>query len=340
MAMLWKWTRRITFYSFCLIAALLLGGAALQWIYTQQDLRRFPPTGQMVDIGGYKLHLHTTGSGGPAVILDSGLGCISSDWGLVQSQLEKWTQVVSYDRAGTGWSEPSPHPRTSQHIVYELHTLLENAHIPKPYILVGHSFGGNNVQLYATCYPDEVLGLVLVDSCHPEQELQLPRNQLLERQLKIAKCPKVIYFISTCGISRLLSPKYLNVMMPFLPEAMQQRHLALCSTTKHDCTVAQEAAALSTSLQQLHKANFSLIKNKPCFVLSAGRIPDMSKYGLSQAFVHEMHTAWSRLQHDLASKFNHSSHLIAEKSDHMIPWHQPELISNAVHSLDQINTKD
>jgi pimeloyl-ACP methyl ester carboxylesterase len=151
--MFWKWFKRIGLGFLCLIGLLLMIGAAYQWISTKLDAKRYPAPGQLVDIGGYKLHLYNAGSGGPAVILDAGLGGFSSSWGLVQPKIAQFTQVVSYDRAGTGWSEPSPFPRTSQQIVRELHTLLQNAHIPKPYILVGHSFGGINVRLYAATYP-------------------------------------------------------------------------------------------------------------------------------------------------------------------------------------------
>ncbi len=316
-----------------MVALLLFSGVSYQFITTKYDESKYPPLGQMVDVGGYRLHLYSMGVGGPAVVLEAGMGCISSDWGLVQPEIAKFTQVVSYDRAGTGWSEPSPFPRTSQQIVHELHALLEKAQIPKPYILVGHSFGGNNVQLYAATYPDDVLGIVLVDSCHEDQERRLPRHPLIEWQMKLMQSPKTVYLMSTLGISRFMALKYIHVMKPFLPEMMHQRHLALCSTTKHDCAVAAEGSFLSTSLKQVKDADRSLIKNKPCFVISAGAVPDISKLGFSQEFVQEMHTVWNDLQKDLALKFEGSHHLIAEKSDHMVQWHQPELVIYAVKNL-------
>ncbi len=127
--MLWKWSKRISLSFFSLFTLLLLGGAAYQFTSTKLDKKRHPPLGKLIDIGGYKLHLHSTGSGGPAVILDTGIGCVSSDWGLVQSEIAKFTQVISYDRAGTGWSESSPYARTSLQIIQELHLLLEKANI-------------------------------------------------------------------------------------------------------------------------------------------------------------------------------------------------------------------
>lgn len=331
--MLWKWSRRIGCFFASFVVVLLLCSLSYQFLRTKWDERQYLPLGEMVDIGGYRLHFYRTGSGGPAVILDAGLGDISSDWGLVQPQIAKFTQVISYDRAGTGWSEESPYPRTSQQIVQELHTLLENAKVPKPYILVGHSFGGNNVQLYAMTYPDEVQGIVLVDSCHEEQEKRLPRHPYLQWHRTLMQSPKAVYMMSTLGINRWVFPKYVKVMAPFLPEWMQNRHLALCSSTKHECTVAAELTALEISLGQTQRADHSLIRKKPCIVVTAGRIPEVSKLGISEEFANPVYAVWQDLQKDLVANFENGRQWIAEKSDHMILWHEPELIVEAVKKM-------
>ena len=164
-----KWIKRIGFGFVCLVIALLLIGTIYQFISSKIDENAYPPPGKLVDIGGYRLHINCTGEGGPAVILDSGLGGNSLEWTLVQPKLAKFTRVCSYDRAGQGWSDESPLIRTSQNIVDELHTLLHKAEVPEPYILVGHSSGGINMRLYASYYPNEVAGVVLVDSAHEDQ---------------------------------------------------------------------------------------------------------------------------------------------------------------------------
>ena len=123
----------------------------------------------MVDIGGYRLNILCTGIGTPAVILDSGLGEPALSWIGVQTGVERSTRVCSYDRAGYGHSDPGPHPRSSLQIATELHALLEKSKTPGPYVLVGHSFGGYNVRVYAGLYRDEVAGVVLVDSSHEDQ---------------------------------------------------------------------------------------------------------------------------------------------------------------------------
>lgn len=133
-----------------------------------------PSTGKFIDVNGYRLFVNCTGAGSPTVILDAGLGGSStSDWNLVQPEASKITHVCSYDRAGRGFSEKGPEPRTSEMIVSELHTLLQNAGIQGPYVLVGYSFGGMNMRLYASRYPDEVVGMVLVDSILEDQDTGL-----------------------------------------------------------------------------------------------------------------------------------------------------------------------
>lgn len=132
------------------------------------------PPGQRLNVGGYKLHINCQGEGRPVVILDAGVGGFSLEWQAVQSSLARQTKVCAYDRAGYGWSDMGPLPRTTARVGQELHTLLHKARLNPPYVLVGHSFGGYSVQYFARTWSDEVAGLVLVDSSHPEQVERLP----------------------------------------------------------------------------------------------------------------------------------------------------------------------
>lgn len=126
-----------------------------------------PAPGAMIDVGGWRLHLNCTGpqsSSQPTVILEAGVGDFSVEWSLVQPGIAKSARVCSYDRAGDGWSDLGPHPRTFRQLVYELHTMLERAHIAPPYVLVGHSFGGWVIRTYQLTYPGEVAAMVLVEA--------------------------------------------------------------------------------------------------------------------------------------------------------------------------------
>jgi len=131
------------------------------------------PPGQLVDIGGYRLHLNCVGRSGkgPAVVLIAGSGDFSFDWSLVQPGVSHYACVCSYDRAGLAWSDPGPTPRTMKQDAYELHTLLAVAGIKAPYVLVGHSIGGLIARVYGEQYPKEVAGMVLVDPTHEDTTL-------------------------------------------------------------------------------------------------------------------------------------------------------------------------
>ncbi len=137
--------------------------AAMATVYHAGESRSFPAPGQLVDVGGYRLHIQCLGEGSPTVILEASSVGFSSQWYRVQHDLAPTNRVCAYDRAGHGWSQPGPQPRTAQQLVHELHTLLSNAQIADPYVLVGDSYGGRLAVNYAAEYPGEVAGLVMVN---------------------------------------------------------------------------------------------------------------------------------------------------------------------------------
>jgi len=149
----------------------------------------FPPPGRLVDVGGWRLHVNCTGEsapGQPTVILEAGLGDFSVEWSLVQPRVARFARVCSYDRGGDGWSDLGPDPRTLHQIVGELRTLLQKAEVSPPYVLVGHSYGGWLVRLYAYSYPGEVSGMVLVDA-GADDPLRLTADGGVKRSSELVK---------------------------------------------------------------------------------------------------------------------------------------------------------
>ena len=135
-----------------------------------------PPPGQLIDVGGHRLHLHCTGSGSPTVVLEPGGGESSSALSWIAPAVSRDTTVCVYDRAGRGWSDPAEGPQDGNRIAADLHTLLQRAHIPGPYVLAGHSFGGLYIQSFAAQFPDQVAGMVLLDSTAPKPSPAQPTN--------------------------------------------------------------------------------------------------------------------------------------------------------------------
>jgi pimeloyl-ACP methyl ester carboxylesterase len=127
----------------------------------------------MVDIGGRSLHIRCIGEGTPVVVFEAGAGDDSSTWSKVQPEVGRTTRACAYDRAGTGSSPAAPRPHTSREMAEELHTLLERAGVLRPYVLVAHSLGGLNIRLYTSAHPDDVVGMVLVDTSTENQQARV-----------------------------------------------------------------------------------------------------------------------------------------------------------------------
>lgn len=159
------WLKRLLLIVVIIIVGLPILGLIYQAVASQIDAWRFPPPGQMVDMGGYKLHLYCQGNAGntPTIVMDAGLGSHSLFWSLVTPELTSEMRVCAFDRAGMGWSDTGPQSPSTADRNAELHLLLQKAGISPPYIMVGHSMGGTYAYAYLQHYPDKVAGLVLVD---------------------------------------------------------------------------------------------------------------------------------------------------------------------------------
>jgi pimeloyl-ACP methyl ester carboxylesterase len=172
--------RKIKYFLSGLVALVLsfaIIGAIYQYVASSRDLRSYSPPGVFVEVNGYKMHIYCAGGfdgGGPTVILESGLNDGWLSWYKVQPAIARFARVCSYDRAGVGWSDAQPGQPDSLNIALRLHTLLHNAGVKPPYILVGHSIAGIHVRVYQKMYPNDVVGIVLVDPSHPDEMNRLP----------------------------------------------------------------------------------------------------------------------------------------------------------------------
>ena len=282
---------------------LLLAGAIYESLSEAADARAYPPPGQMVDVGGHRLHINCTGTGSPTVVIDAGLGDWSTSWGFVQPQVAKITRVCTYDRAGMGWSEPGPLPRDAGQFAKELHALLHNANIPGPYILVGHSLGGLPVRVFTHDYPSEDAGVVLIDSMYPGQSTYATQTQALS----------LFSVLARFGIARLLA-RPLGLVANDSPneDAMFSRSVRPQSLQ----TFADEIQGIPDSLAQAGAVES--FGDLPLIVLSRGLDAD---------------AGWQAGQAGLSQLSSNSQHLTAEQSDHLIQLHQPGAAVAAISKM-------
>lgn len=318
MSTFWKWTKKMLTG----LLILILGLSALTYaagMYAKSKLTRENlPSGQLTDVGGYTMHLYCMGEGSPTVILEAGLNDFHVSWSKVQAEIAKDTRVCSYDRAGLGWSEASPHPRTSAVMAEELHTLLTNSGIEGPYILVGHSFGGIIVRLFAQNYPDEVAGMVLVDSAHEEQVSRMPH--LKDSADEFIGQFRTLSAMSSFGLMAISPATIPNRGFP--DEAYKQYQAVLATTNYFNASIAESTAFYSN----ISPTNTSELGDLPLIVLSHG-LPDPG----SDDDVFEQE--WTKMQSELANLSSNSRQIIAAQSGHYIQLDEPNLVIDAIREL-------
>ncbi len=302
---------------FALIAGLALAGAGYEAIAAGGDAQAYPPPGRMIDVGGYQLQIHCVGTGSPTVVLDAGLGGSSLDWSLVQTEMGQTTRVCAYDRAGMGWSDPGPQPRTPGQIAGELHTLLTNAGIAGPYVLVGHSLGGKNVRMFALEHPDEVTGMVLVDA----------RSEYVDAHTSAAEAdafPQALqaqggmYTVARrLGIARLFGATLLQTP-PSLPA--ETRTAMALTTTQPQAVAATTSEGTARAADDGALQAAPLLGNRPLIVLA-------SEENMTQT------PFWPEAQRQLAALSTAGRLIIPAGSRHYIHWFQPTVVIDAVQQV-------
>jgi pimeloyl-ACP methyl ester carboxylesterase len=289
-----SWSRPVILYPLFAVLALAAAGAGYQTVRDTQDRSAYAMPGQLVDVGGYKLHINCTGSGTPAVILEAGLGEPSSMMaGWIAPAVAASTKVCVYDRAGRGSSEPAAAPQDGLATAAALHTLLARAHVGGPYVLVGHSTGGVYMQIFAASYPGQVAGMVLLDSQPPTAFTSLPDYPAFYSTFRKASAlfPSVARF----GVLRLV---YSSAASGLPPQARAEER-AFWSTASHYRSVRDEFLELPTALTQAQA--LKSLGGKPLIVVTAAK---------------NAQTGWLPPQDEMATLSANSVHRVMQDTTH------------------------
>ena len=316
-----RWTVRVVVGLVAVIVLLVAVGASYEAIMAAGDDTRYPAPGQRVDVGGYRLHVHCVGEGSPTVVLDAGLGGFSLDWSLVQPELAATTRVCAYDRAGYGWSDPSPHARTPSQIADELHTLLVNAGIQGPYVLVGHSAAGKDVRLFANRYPQVVVGMVLIDARHESVDTNRSPEALAAEHTQQRRFQRTISAAARIGLVRAFWAAAWPQVFPATQNLSTETRAeigVLQARSQQVKTVLKEDALLTHDNAQLSSA--TSLGDVPLMVLAAG-----------QNVEHD--PLWLPAQQQLAGLSSNAKLIVVEGSSHYIHWDQPMLVARAIRQV-------
>lgn len=301
-----------------------------------------PPPGELVDIGSHRLHIRCAGQGMPTVIFDAALGGSSLSWSLVQPAIARVTRACSYDRAGFGWSDAGPMPRTAGRIVDELYELLRVDAVPRPYLLVGHSFGGLVMRLFTSRHPDDVAGLVLIEPAIPEEWVNPTEEQraLIARGVRLcrygataarsgfARVVSLLVSVGAPGLARIvvgmvsrggLRREDEGILAPIWKLPPESRHILREMWTRPQFfdALRSQIETICESAAEVMRAAPGDYADVPLVVISAAR-SDQRRLRADSA---------------LARQSTRGRHLLAAESGHWIPLDAPQVVIDAIVTM-------
>lgn len=306
--------RSVLFVEVVLFIVLATVGAIYERRSRARDQRLHPAPGKLIDMGGYRLHLYCTGEGSPTVVLDYGLSGSYLDWYFVQPEVARLTRVCSWDRSGYGWSDRSPNVQVPSSIAEQLHTLLKKAGEKPPYILVGHSLGAFDVRMYAHLYPQHVVGLVLVDGSHPDENLRF-------------------------GWRDKLWLKLMELTAPFgLP-----RWRGWCTSGRQPMASIKGAFNCQSRVFRAHYDQWNVFPETAEEARKLGSVGDLPLVVVARdpntnrdphgPALNEREQRWHEHQKKMVQLSSNSTFIVAERSGHGVPSQRPEVVVDAIRKV-------
>jgi pimeloyl-ACP methyl ester carboxylesterase len=282
------------------LVVLTITGMIYQTAATESDQRKFSASGELVNVDGQMMHIYCIGEGSPTIILDHAGGGSSMDWSLIQPKLAEHTRVCAYDRAGYGWSDYNPAPRTLAQQLHELQALLAGANEQGPYILVGHSYGARVARVFAAKYPDEVAGMVLMDPGFLYDDPRYPpeAKSHLESDINMSRAGR---WLAPFGLVRLLQPMMDNPTFD-LPEEARLASASFTATSRYWQSLNDQMEAVSTIFEEEHQV--TTLGDIPLLVLNSTEPDDLT------------HQIWRQANSEIADLSSNGSYRLVNGATH------------------------
>ena len=327
-----RWVFRIFAVILGLLLCAIIAGSIYQAIESMRERRLYPPPGELIDVGGYHLHLTCAGTGSPTVVLE---WSYSLTWYLVQPEIARFTRVCAVDPAGIGWSDSGPSPRDSDQIAKELNLLLSRANVPPPYILVGHSRGAFHIRVYAARFHNGVAGVVFVD---PEDENTSKRIPELNPSAVVRAGLRIGPLLTRIGMVRLAglcgARTWLEGPGVVVPPKIDKMSVAVECRPSVARAVAEYQWALLDSAEEARKSG--VLGDIPLVVISRDPTYYPAHDDVSAKLLDtHIEEVWTELQKNQLRLSSNSRQVIASGSGHGIPWERPDAVISAVQSIVQ-----
>ena len=303
---------------------------------------RLPPApGGLIDVGGHRLHLHCQGVDGPPVVFDAALGASSLSWTYVLPEVAAFARACAFDRAGFGWSDAGPLPRTTGRIVEELRALLAAAAVPPPYILVGHSFGGLTARLFLQRFPQDVAGLVLLDPAYPEDWVSpsAAHAALVRRGVKLCRYARhaarlrITHVVAALAQAGALGSARLAAFIASRGALQRVDEEVMAPAAK----LPSDVRAIAQRFWREAKFFEALGSQIESIGESAATVPVDQEFGDVPMVVvsGETNSDAGQLarQERLAARSSRGRHVIARRSGHWIPLDRPDVVVAAVREV-------
>jgi uncharacterized protein (TIGR02246 family) len=326
-----KWEKlllRAALTAIITVVVFLLGAFVVERTLERRDASNFPPPGRLVELDdGRRMHLQCAGTGQPTVFMEMGAGAWGVFWTEIRQRVAEVTRTCTYDRAGLGWSDPGPPPRGPDALLQDLRATIEASGEPGPFVLAGHSLGGWIVRLYQARYPEDVVGLALVESAHPRQWSELP-PEIWQTTRSVAGTMSAMAPLGRVGMFRLMTDQLASQRLP--PDVMD----AYRAMAVRPSAVATRASEMLTSdLVAAQVDELGGLGDLPLVVVTAGRSFDGFRAMAPDWPFEQADRIWTDLQSRLLELSTHSWQHVSPSATHDIHTDDPGLVVQALTEL-------